>query len=483
VSLENLGLTDSIYDTLAIFDGASINRFRPQLATAWESNAAKSVWTFHLRHGVKFHTGRCCMTASDVKYSIARMALADLPRTYLYGRYMSDPMRQIKVVDDYTIEFDFSKPQPTFLNAVGADGDGEVLDSVAMKAHSTKKDPWAHNWATDHDAGTGPYILQQWQHNVQETLVRFPDYWGGWSGHHFSTIVLQEIPEISTRRELVERGQVDIALSLTAQDAEALARNPALRVSADVSGILYITMTEHGPLASPLARQALSYAFNYNAYLRAAFLGYARRAYGPLASNLTGYDIHMFHYQTDLTKARQLLQQAGVKPGTTLSFLYIAGQEPGRLGGLILQAQLAQLGIKVTLQGVDEPAFLAMFFGDAPPGKRPDLMFYGWGPDYDDPWDECVQILASSSAGSAGGNGGFYHNARLDALLAEMKNAGRAMVIRDAHQLQDITSRVDPPSIWVAEPAWITVMARNLHGVVFNPIMLLDYRFYPMYRS
>jgi peptide/nickel transport system substrate-binding protein len=163
--------------------------------------------------------------------------------------------------------------------------------------------------------------------------------------------------------------------------------------------------------------------------------------------------------------------------------MYLSGYEPARIAGLIVQAQLAQIGIKVTLQGVDEPAFDGIFFGDEPPSKRPNLMFMGWSPDYDDPWDMCTPMLASSSAGSAGGNGGFYHNTQVDALLAEMKTADPATVSRDAHRLQAITSEVDPPSIWVAEPAWLTGMARNLHGVVFNPIDQIDYSFYPMYRS
>ena len=53
----------------------------------------------------------------------------------------------------------------------------------------------------------------------------------------------------------------------------------------------------------------------------------------------------------------------------------------------------------------------------------------------------------------------------------------------DAKQLQDITSRVDPPAIWTDEPAQVTVLAHNLQGYVFNPLDVQVYLFYPMYRS
>src|SRR5579863_3265376 len=48
--------------TLIALAGSSMTRFQPELATSWSANAAGSVYIFHLRRGVRFHTGRCCMT-------------------------------------------------------------------------------------------------------------------------------------------------------------------------------------------------------------------------------------------------------------------------------------------------------------------------------------------------------------------------------------------------------------------------------------
>src|SRR5260370_23051237 len=123
---------------------------------------------------------------------------------------MANPMKQIKVIDPYAVQFNLGRPQYTFINALASKNAGLVVDSQALKAHSTKSDPWGHNWITDHDAGTGPYVLQDWQHNVQETLVRFPEYWKVWSGRHFSTILMKEIPDSTTRRLLLERGPPDV---------------------------------------------------------------------------------------------------------------------------------------------------------------------------------------------------------------------------------------------------------------------------------
>jgi hypothetical protein len=63
-----------------------------------------------------------------------------------------------------------------------------------------------------------------------------------------------------------------------------------------------------------------------------------------------------------------------------------------------------------------------------------------------------------------------------------MQLAGGSRLIQLAHKLQDLTGRVDPPAIWVAEPAEVTVMRANLKGYIFNPLNLQVYNFYQMHR-
>ncbi|MGH2345105.1 MAG: ABC transporter substrate-binding protein, partial [Chloroflexota bacterium] len=97
----------NIDETLVRLAGSTLDSFEPDLATSWSSNQNKSVWTFHIRRGVKFHTGRCCVTADDVKYSLGRSVAAQLGGSYMLGRFFDakNPFKQIKVIDPYTIEF------------------------------------------------------------------------------------------------------------------------------------------------------------------------------------------------------------------------------------------------------------------------------------------------------------------------------------------------------------------------------------------
>jgi peptide/nickel transport system substrate-binding protein len=474
----------NVDETLIRLAGSSLTSYEPDLATSWSHNADSSVWTVHLRHGVRFHTGRCCMTADDVRYSYGRSAGAGLGGSYMLGRFLTDknPLDQIKVIDNYTVEFDLHRPQPLFVAAMAQDYNALILDAQALRAHIVKGD-WGHAYATRHDLGTGPYAITQWQADQQIVLARFPQYWAGWNGRHFSKIVISQVPDSTTRRELIEKGSADLTFDLTPQDYDQLRANPNVRITAPyATEIIYMTMTQSGPLASPLARQALSYAFPYDAFIKGIYRGYAKRAYGPIPASLLGYDPTMFHYTYDPAKARALFQQAGVKPGTTLT-LSFEDAFPYPQAAELLQASLAQFGIKLQLQQLDEAAFNNVFYSTEPANKRPNLMIYAWWPDYNDPYDMAVTLVASYEAPPNGSNGGLYHDKQVDALLAQMENGDTATIIKASKQLQDITGRVDPPSLWLAEPAQAVALAATLQGYIANPVELRTFYFYTMYHS
>ena len=125
--------------------GKSLDQYVPVLATSWSSNAKKTVWTFHLRHGVQFHSGRE-MTAADVKYSWVRMLKAGLANSYVFARFMTDADKQIKTPDRYTVECDLAQSQPLFLGGVVQEYASSILDSVELAKHIVKND-YGHAYA------------------------------------------------------------------------------------------------------------------------------------------------------------------------------------------------------------------------------------------------------------------------------------------------------------------------------------------------
>src|SRR5207247_3771768 len=116
-----------------------------------------------------------------------------------------------------------------------------------------------HVYLQSHSAGTGAYMVQSAEPNNQIVLVRNPHYWGGWSGSHFKKIIIRQVPEDSDRRQGMESGDFDISFPSTPQDTEALRKTPGISVgNQKVLGMEYVILADFGPLASPLARQAMN---------------------------------------------------------------------------------------------------------------------------------------------------------------------------------------------------------------------------------
>jgi ABC-type transport system substrate-binding protein len=68
---ETLRACLQVYDSLLAFEFGGTKTI-PALAETWESNAEATEWTFHLRHGVKFHNG-ASLDANDVVASYSAL--------------------------------------------------------------------------------------------------------------------------------------------------------------------------------------------------------------------------------------------------------------------------------------------------------------------------------------------------------------------------------------------------------------------------
>jgi peptide/nickel transport system substrate-binding protein len=105
----------------------------------------------------------------------------------------------------------------------------------------------------------------------------------------------------------------------------------------------YIILGAYGPLASPEARQAMNYLFPYDDFLSTISKNTLERANGPFPDLLFTHDPDVFLYDTDVARAQDLLDQAGVEPGTELTYEYYTGF--GKEAGLVMQQQLEKVGL------------------------------------------------------------------------------------------------------------------------------------------
>jgi peptide/nickel transport system substrate-binding protein len=473
-----------VYEQLMRLKGSSTDAYEPLLAESWEANDDQSVWTFHLREGATFHDGSPC-DAEAVRLSFERLLTLGLGPFEVVHRFVSDPA-QITAPDARTVVFDLGQPQPLFEAALAAAYGPYIVNARLAREHEEDGD-WGHAWAQTNaeGMGTGPYQVTTYERESLVQLDRYEAYWGGWDGDHFSRIVIRVVPENETLRQLVEQGEIDIVDNLTPEATDALAENPGLRVErAYTTSDGYLSMTPIGPLETPAARQAMAWAFPYEEVVTGVYQGYAKAARGPLAELIRGFDPELPVYTTDLEKARQLLAEAGVTQGETLSMMLSAGSEAAKTMAQLFAANLEQLGLSLDIQAVDETTFIGTIFGEAPIEERPHFFPLFWQPDYNDGWNHLYAQVDCDASFGKGANAGVYCNERVDELLDTARDAADEATYLDAlAELQQILAWDDPAGVYYIQTQWTTILSAAINGFATNPIATGLYDFYRMSRQ
>jgi peptide/nickel transport system substrate-binding protein len=472
------------YDGLVRLKGNSATEIEGALAEKWEANADSSVWTFHLRPNVKFTDGTP-VDAAAVKANYVRTIKLELGTQLILGAFVTDPDKQIEVVNPATVEFDLGAPTPGFGLVLAAEWGTGIVSPKVFSDQSTGAKDQGHEYLQVHAVGTGPYKITSVEPDNQVVLEQNPDYWGGWSGTHFKKVIIRSVPDGATRRQLLESGDVDIAIQSTADDSAAIKADPRFFVPGQTNLAMdYIILGQYGSLAKPEARQAMSYLWPYDDYINTVAKGDLARPNGVFP-DLLDTSVKDFAPKTDTAKASQLFEAAGVAAGTTFTYEYYTGF--GKEVGEVLQAQLESVGMHLTINEKSFGAFNGDLTTDRPADKRADMYYWGWWPDYNQPSDYSWILFNSAAAPDACPcyNSGYYKNADVDKIINDgFTEADHDKLAASFKEAQRIMSEdVDPPIIPVGQPIDVTYYRNDIKGQVSNPLYIFTWDFYALNRG
>jgi peptide/nickel transport system substrate-binding protein len=471
------------YEMLIKYKGDSTSEYEQMLAESWEASADNKTFTFKIPAGVKFHDGTDC-DAAAVKASFTRFLELDMgPSDPVIDRFI-DSADQIEAVDATTVRFNMTDPQPLFLAAMASSYGPFVVSPAAVEENKTDEDPYAHEWFLANAVGTGPYVLTENSINERVAFERFEDFHGGWSGNHFSSIVLRVVEENATRRQLLEQGEADAATNnLTFEDVEAL------KTAANLTVLEYPTTRVNWAIMNAVklpveARQGFSYAFPYDEVMSGVFKGYLQRS-GPIPSTVKGADPDVFLYTTDLTKAKELIISAGFEEGASFEYMFATGDEVEKSVAQLFQANVAEMGFDLQLSEVDLATQENIVYGEMSGEEKPEFIGgWAWWPDYNDPWNQLAPNFLESATGGGGSNGGYWVNERFEEIMAEAEHyTDEAQLNELMLEAQNILTEQDPPAIYYGEVKYYTVLGKEIQGFQPNPLYLDAYNFYEMSRT
>ncbi len=465
-------VTYNVYETLLTYNVSNFS-IQPCLAVSWEISPDGRSAVFHLRHGVKFQDGTP-FNAEAVKFSLERtLALDRAPATYL------KPITKVEVLDNYTIKFSSSETWAFWEDALATRKALSIVSPTYVKAHATANDPWAADWMNTHTCGTGPYMVAEWVKGQYVKLVKNPDYWRGWNKKNFDTVFVRIVREPSVEELMLASGKADIAYDIPATDLPKLANNPqvVVKLVPGMAQLFFPMKCNKGPFANILVRKAVTYGINLPEVCK-VYPG-AVQAQGAIPRSMLGADPTLPIFPHDPVIARLLLEKAGYKPGQlTVTMVYVAGVEWERRAALVVQQNLADVGINVKLEAMPWSTLFPLL---SDPQKSPDFYMFYSAARFADPNGILWETFSSDALGPAGFNNG-YSDKQFDSLL----NKATKTVNREARgKLYQQADRIlinDVPAIFVWEMPYPFVYRANLKGVVPDRLFRAYY-YYELYRG
>lgn len=326
---------------------------RPLLAESVAVSPDGKTYTFTLRDGVKFHNG-APLTSADVLWSWQHFAN---PKSGWRCASEFDGRGTVKVTsvtapDPKTVVFQLDKPSALFLASLARVdcGGAGIVHKDSVRADGT--------W--DKPIGTGPFKLNEWKRGEYISLTRFADYANragkldGYTGSKrplVDEVRFMVVPDDSTAKAALQRGDIDIIEDLSNSDVPILQKMPNIKVAyAPVMSMTAVLMQTRDPLLSnPKIRQAIAHAIDYTQLAAAVTenLAEPNNSIVPLSSPYFG-KVEKEGWKYDPALSQQLLKEAGYK-GQELQIIATKRYPQAYNSAVLVQAMLQSAGINATL--------------------------------------------------------------------------------------------------------------------------------------
>ncbi|WP_280381233.1 ABC transporter substrate-binding protein [Nocardia wallacei] len=325
---------------------------RPLLAKSWSLAPDGLSIALELRDDVTFHTGRP-FTSADVEFTL---------RTYADPKWSA----QLKSTAAAITEYDTSAPHRIVLKFAHPLGNiFDLLDTAPMLDRET-----IGRLATgDAFVGTGPFRFVDRIPNSRLVFERNEHYWVP-ERPYLDRVQLSIIPDSQAQLNALRSGQVGLAHGLNPRDIENLAARPGFKsITYDGAELqMYVGVNvRHPALADVRLRQAIAYALDRDRIIGEVFRGAGYPLNVPWPRNSPAYDAaRNTKYARDLGRARELVAQVGRPPQIPLS--YNTSTPSHGATAQIVQANLADAGIEVTLDPNDDGTAVKKLIGGQYPG-------------------------------------------------------------------------------------------------------------------
>jgi ABC-type transport system substrate-binding protein len=244
----------------------------------------------------------------------------------------------------------------------------------------------------------GEYELKSWGGGPQATLEANPYYYG--TKPAVKTVSFQTVADPSARLSELESGQIDFAFNIPPNLISHLTGQNGITTDVvPTYGFAGLSMNNTDSVLSNVdVRKAISLAIDRAQINSTVWDGKALPLSGFWPQTMTGYD-RSISTAANVAQAKALLSGTPCASGCTLHLIYDTASAWKAPTALIIEANLAKIGVKVNLTALDFSTYLSDTFG----GKF--QMALGYLADYANVPDG---MAAYGLLGTPGGENSFF---------------------------------------------------------------------------
>jgi len=440
------------------------NKLEPRLATKYKVSKDGLTYTISLRKGVKFSDG----TPFDAKAMKLTFDRALDPKMRVFLRFSIAMIKEVKIVDDYTIQIELKYPFAPFAPTLSL--------TICSPTSPAAIEKYGEN-IRENPVGAGPYILKEWVKGDRIVMVRNENYYG--KKPTVEMITFKIVPEDATREAMLRTGQIDVCYKPLPSNVAALKAAPNITVEMplDTRTIFMGLNYQKGVTTNKLVRQAFNYAVDKKAICNRILFDTAVPMEGPVSSILFGYFKMANQYDYNPEKAKELLKKANFDFNQTVNMRTPQGRYLfDKQVSEAVQAYLQAIGVKVELRTYDWPTYVA---GLLKPIQETELEVFllGWGPLVLDADMGLYGQFHSSVSPPKGLGAAHYSNPEYDKVIEasreEQNPKKRLELLKKASEMV----WDDCPWIWLHVEKFVIAYSSKIKNM---PVTSTE-KFYPTY--
>ena len=404
--VNTMNINMNIFNSLVEFD--HIFRTKPKLATSW-NNPDNLTWRFYLRENVKFHNGYS-FTSADVKYTID---LIKENKTHVLRDLLST-VKEVKVIDDYTLDIITYEPCPILLNKL------VDIPIVSKKYQRETTKIWP--------IGTGAYKLVE---NVEDAYIKlesFDDYWD--QPLEVKEVTFKIIKNEEEMKNATISGEIDIASHILPMYFYEVSNCSEITMQLCTQPtVMYLSFdfreynssgfkNEKNPLSDIRVRKAIYQSINISYIIDNALNGseFAEPATQFVSPLIFGYNSTIERPPYDPENAKKLMKEAGYENGFELQLDLVDGYYTQKKICEIVQDQLSDIiDVKLNFLSIEDHYMMMV-------DRNTSFYYCGWLTGTGDGSEVFDYILRSvdQEKGIGTYNIGYYSNATVDNIGEEI---------------------------------------------------------------